>query len=368
MTVTRLVQSVTGTSDSAGNISFTLGPAALGEVWEGSLQIPNIPTGANLTAKISSTLWGSWTGPTSFGPIQLWNGESVIVTGTGAAASTQYTLVMNGIWRADDGTVLPIGPSAPMATVPVEPLLTLVSNADFSSGAINFTAPRYCRRVQFLITGYPTPVTRTLFVIIQGLNSAAIYYSQTLPNVSATSIGTAPNDYLDWAYLEPDLELGPAPGAFNISASTISPSARITVVGSMTNPAVKIQNPSGQPVPVTIVTNTPANPLFTAAEEAINAYASQIPNNNTLTLIAADIANFTRLGTLTVNNPTATGCQWALLDGLGGFIASGFTPATQCTVVPLWPLKLAKNAGPVQIQNFNVATIRATLTFGKTAT
>lgn len=367
MTVTRLVQSATATSDSSGNITFNLGPAALGEVWEGSLQIPNIPTGANFTARISSTLWGSWTGPTSFGPIQMWSGETVVVSGTGAAANTQYTVVMNGIWRADDGTVLPIGPSAPMATVPVEPLLLILPTQSFASGQVSFHVPKYCRRVQFLITGYPL-AQATLNVRISGSNSPIFWYNEVISNVSSTSIGTAPNAFTDWTYLEPDLE-GDPPSFFFLDANGVtSATAKITVLGTMTSPTVRVENPIWKPVPVSLVTNTAANPVFTAAEEAINSYASQIANAATVSLIAVDAANFTRLGTLTVNNPTATGCQWGLLDGVGGFIASGFTATNSTTPVPLWPLKLAKGAGPVQFQNFTAATIRATLTFGKTAT
>lgn len=122
----RLIKSVSATSDSQGRATFTLGPAEQGYVWEGSVQVPNCPAGALFTATVLSTNWGQWAGPTNFGPVQLYGGETLTVTAVGLNPSTNYVLTIFGVWVEED-EAKPIPPAAPQSVVAVETTTLLVN-------------------------------------------------------------------------------------------------------------------------------------------------------------------------------------------------------------------------------------------------
>lgn len=215
----RLIKSVSATSDTQGRATFRLGPAEQGYVWEGSVQVPNCPAGALFNATVLSTNWGQWAGPTNFGPIQLYGGESLSVTAVGLNPSTNYVLTIFGVWMADE-EARPIPPAAPESVVAVE-TTTLLVNGVTPAG------------VNHQITGIrPPTLTRRLTII---------------PSNGATGVGTITGDVTGAVYgtfnpgfhspqyvaIEPAVD-----PTYTISVNNAS-GGSIWVLASFTNPLVE---------------------------------------------------------------------------------------------------------------------------------
>lgn len=83
---------VTGASQTTATFTFDSPPPGL--TWTGTLWCANAPTGAVFIATIGAQSWGEWGGNSVYGPIQAFGAGSqqLVVTATGLASSTSYTL------------------------------------------------------------------------------------------------------------------------------------------------------------------------------------------------------------------------------------------------------------------------------------
>lgn len=161
MPQTRLIRAVAAISDSQGRIvaganAFNLGPAEQGYVYKGAVQVPNAPAGALFQATILGANWGQWAGPTNFGPIQMWGGETLQVTAVGLTPLTNYVLTFFGVEMPEDEAE-PIPPSAPMSVVSVETATLLIAGqvpAGAPNAITNIRAPSLTRRVTVIGTGF----------------------------------------------------------------------------------------------------------------------------------------------------------------------------------------------------------------------
>ena len=106
------VKSIT-TGATATTATFTYPSPPQGYTWTGTISCPNAPTGAVFIATIGGVAWGEWGGNSVYGPIQAVGSgsEQLVVTATGLASSTTYTLTWVGSSDASDA-VGPVFPDA----------------------------------------------------------------------------------------------------------------------------------------------------------------------------------------------------------------------------------------------------------------
>lgn len=169
----RLVLSVAATSDSQGRATFRLQVTELGFVYEGAVQVPGAPAGALFNGAVLNTNWGQWAGPTNFGPVQTWGGESFVATATGLTPSTSYTMTFTGVWMSEEDAE-PIPPAAPISTVSVETATLLLAARVFNSPGqqVTIRPPTLTRRLTIVTnTGVVLPAA----ISISGDQSGTIY-------------------------------------------------------------------------------------------------------------------------------------------------------------------------------------------------
>lgn len=112
---------------TAGNITITFPEVPTGRVWTGTLSIPKSPSNANWTVSFAGFSF-TFTGVGPFGAIQVWEGEQIVITGTGVGLAA---LTANLFGANDDRAHAPAyyGPLA----------LSGSSNASTGSQTFNFT-------------------------------------------------------------------------------------------------------------------------------------------------------------------------------------------------------------------------------------
>jgi len=87
---------VTAMSDGSGNLSITFPPVPYGHVWTGTLRVVAAPASSSWTGYRNGLDWaGAQTGG-SAGTIEGTGGDTISLTGTGFAASTNYTAAWEG--------------------------------------------------------------------------------------------------------------------------------------------------------------------------------------------------------------------------------------------------------------------------------
>ena len=85
---------VNATSDNTGAITFPkFDQAPLGTVLQGTVSIPTAPIAATFSAVVLGLTIGTFAGFNPWGPIQISQGGTLQVTGTGLTANTKYTAV-----------------------------------------------------------------------------------------------------------------------------------------------------------------------------------------------------------------------------------------------------------------------------------
>ena len=101
------------TSASGSTATFTFPSPPAGMTWTGTLWCANAPTGAVFIATIGPQSWGEWGGNSVYGPVQAFGtgSQQLVVTATGLASSTSYTL--NWVGSSDNESL--VGPVFPDA-------------------------------------------------------------------------------------------------------------------------------------------------------------------------------------------------------------------------------------------------------------
>jgi hypothetical protein len=101
------------TSASGSTATFTFQSPPAGMTWTGTLWCANAPTGAVFIATIGAQSWGEWGGNSVYGPVQAFGtgSQQLVVTATGLASSTSYTL--NWVGSSDNESL--VGPVFPDA-------------------------------------------------------------------------------------------------------------------------------------------------------------------------------------------------------------------------------------------------------------
>ena len=139
-------QSFNTNASGAATITFPNPPA--GFTWTGTLNCALASTGAVFLATVGGVSWGEWGGNSVYGPVQVLGngGQQLVVTVTGLAASTNYTLQWNGssdpsdlvaaVWPDSNSTALTAQISG---TVPVTVSNTVSTNSNITGGSVGVT-------------------------------------------------------------------------------------------------------------------------------------------------------------------------------------------------------------------------------------
>ena len=139
-------QSFDTNASGAATITFPNPPA--GFTWTGTLNCALASTGAVFLATVGGVSWGEWGGNSVYGPVQVLGngGQQLVVTVTGLAASTNYTLQWNGssdpsdlvaaVWPDSNSTALTAQISG---TVPVTVSNTVATNSNITGGSVGVT-------------------------------------------------------------------------------------------------------------------------------------------------------------------------------------------------------------------------------------
>lgn len=299
MSKERLIKSFAATSDTAGAATFTLGPAEQGYVYEGTVQVPNAPSGALFNASVLNTNWGQWAGPTNFGPIQLFGGESLTVVATGLTPSTSFTMTFFGVWMPDDEAE-PVPPAAPMSVVSVETATKLVNHQSFAPGttAITIQPPSLTRRLTIEYKPESGNDFDVALIRVVGTTSGIVYF-QVAPDPHG-SIAAIPE--IQFTAIEPSVD----PKYQLIVTNSGTQNVDVWVVASTTNPLILGQdsNPIAVEQPVTVQgigpTGSVHNPVWTY--RFMNSWASIVPTSGVATTLipAAPAGYVNMLGTLSI--------------------------------------------------------------------
>lgn len=326
----RLVQAVAATADANGLISFRLGPAPLGYVWQGSVTITNAPSGALFTSSVASTPWGQHAGPTNFGPVQLWGNETLVVNGVGLQKLTQYSMLFFGV-SIPEAQATPMPPVAPTSVVGVETATVLLNGvaAQNSGNSVTITPPTLTRRLTVIVKR--TLTTDVDSISVNGVQTGALYGIWTF-----AASGTSPEP----AYfpLEPAIDTSYTiqlnQGGGGLKTVTL------WALASATNPLVEADINGNQ---IVFVLPSPIAPLnvvgiagepirvrpptqFTGIARLINPAAG-----STLLLAAPPAGQINVLGTFGAYRVAAAVHEWTLTDGGGNVICSVTTNGTSAS-------------------------------------
>lgn len=287
MTQSRLVLSVAAVSNSTGGATFTLQTTEQGYVYEGSVQIPNAPSGALFVAKVLGTFWGQWAGPTNFGPVQTWGGEYLQVVATGLTPNTSFTMTFTGVEK-DEESAVPIPPAAPMSVVSVETATLLVNGKSCPVGTtlITITPPSLTRRLTLAVNASNFDLQ---FISVTGNTSGIVYFAEddstsSLPEVQFTAI-------------EPTIDASYTVEVIN-SGSSGNPII-LYIVASTTNPLIIGEQNS--PIPVTPKTSSG----FVVWEyEPVSGYGhTSLVSGAAQTIATSSGTNAIIMGTVSVSVP-----------------------------------------------------------------
>lgn len=150
---TRLILSVVARTDGAGNARFVFQAVPASNVQTGTIGITNAPAAALFAATVGSSSggfpWGGWSGNATFGPVQAWGGETLVVEASGLVPNQQYSCSWIGLIE-DEQEATPVSPTA------------LATSVAATSAVTSFTGARVERATaQSIPDGATTPVNWT---------------------------------------------------------------------------------------------------------------------------------------------------------------------------------------------------------------
>lgn len=271
----QLARLATAVAAADGTATFKFERPQAGAWWSGSLNCAGAPVGAVFSALIDATPWGTWGGPTVFGPVQAQAGQQLTAAASGLNPGQQYALAWLGSSDPAE-TVQPIAPDANASALVAttqgsvdllgkgQVALTAGIPAFLPSMVSNFTALHaYSSLIVFLVNGTNTdcPV-----IFVGAYNTHAgqqiAYESQASPMEVRPAI-SSPTPEVNFV-----LPFASAPGD-QIAVAVTSPENLATVewiIFGITAPlAVQVTNPLGNPL------GTSERGGVTKAQQAVNA-------------------------------------------------------------------------------------------------
>lgn len=166
----RLYQVAQATANALGVATFTFPSVPAGLVWTGTVGVRGAPTTAVFEARVgvaaAGVPWGSWQSNGTFGPVQGWGMETLVITATGLTPSTTFYAQ----WIGDsvfDWEAAPVAPSAFSTTVSASTTSTTTITSDAWTGGN--TTDIAGRATDCTAGGVPKTWTRYSGTPLQGL-------------------------------------------------------------------------------------------------------------------------------------------------------------------------------------------------------
>jgi hypothetical protein len=180
------------TTNASGAATITFPNPPQGFTWTGTLNCATATTGAVFLASVGAVSWGEWGGNSVYGPVQVLGAGSqqLVVTVTGLAANTNYTLQWNGssdpsemvaaVWPDANSTALTAQISG---TVPVSVAGTVntTGTTSITGGSVGINGSVATTQGSTLTTATGTGASTTLTVA-----STSTFTSQGLLSVVAS--------------------------------------------------------------------------------------------------------------------------------------------------------------------------------------
>lgn len=169
---------VSGAADPSGNLSLTFPVAGLGEVYTGTLSVPDSPPAAAWKASVAGESVQSWVGTSMVGPLTTRDAEQLTISGTGLGAGEVY----QAKWHAA------VGRTSEITVYPPSALPTSTSVASSISGDVTVT-----NTVDVAISSSPT-----LNTIDVGGIASSLPFSASLSSSGTEEISSATVTAQDW--------------------------------------------------------------------------------------------------------------------------------------------------------------------------
>jgi hypothetical protein len=96
VTIQPLNYTPSSTTDSTGTCTFVFDYTPVSQTWTATINIPNAPDPATITAFVNNTITAQWRGSNTYGPLQLGNGQQLSLTCSGLAPLTTYNAIAIG--------------------------------------------------------------------------------------------------------------------------------------------------------------------------------------------------------------------------------------------------------------------------------
>lgn len=137
-----------GTADASGDVTLTFQAPGMGRAVAGTIAVPSSPGSVIWTAHLGGHAVGSWSGPSSWGPVVAAGSEELQVKGSGLTAGA----VMTGAWSVTQGT--------PNDFVSVVPGATATHGSAVITGPVSATISGTVP-IQGVSGGTPVPVSQS---------------------------------------------------------------------------------------------------------------------------------------------------------------------------------------------------------------
>lgn len=183
---------VTATATNTGAITFpAFDQAPRGTVLQGTVSIPTAPISAQFSAVVQSLTIGTFAGFNPWGPIQVGQGRTLQITGTGLTANTLYVAVWI-VGQYPEGTEpappIPYGSVTQINNTSNNPVQVQILQLPAPPAAVNFSENLAMTGSAQTLTGQA--LTVGLAFLSDTANAAKIYVGPT--NVSTGSAYLAP--------------------------------------------------------------------------------------------------------------------------------------------------------------------------------
>lgn len=117
-----LNRSAQAVASAAGTATFTFDSVPQGQQWQGTVAISGAPSYATFQATVADINWGVFSGPQSFGPVQIDGRLSLSIAGSFLVPGQTYVAVLQGV-AASAGELPPLAPQpSPLPTFARAPL------------------------------------------------------------------------------------------------------------------------------------------------------------------------------------------------------------------------------------------------------
>ena len=199
MTVQPLNYTPTAVTDSLGSCTFTFQQTPVTQTWTATINIPGAPDTTITTAYVNGNATASWQGSNTYGPLQLGNGQQLILTCTGMSPLTNYQATAIGhVFTVEQPPITWPTAYADSVTVGSQQILLESGNFDYDTSTPTqeqiFTVPasilyRSFTMFQWITNFVGNIANATVLSAVYGNQSGYFVYPTNLPYAGPVQYG-----------------------------------------------------------------------------------------------------------------------------------------------------------------------------------